>query len=293
LTIPHQNFAVSQRLAYNKGFFVWDMLARTIGRNRFRTVMRTTLARHAFEDLSWEELKRAISVNAGREFNWFFAQWFERAGAPDWFLTWKLRDNRVVGVVKQSPPYYRARVDVRLVGIDGQWRDESILINGAETRLDFVVTFQVRSLVLDPHYQYLHWTAEYRALAKALLPLTHAQFEPAEEVSELDQHLAHAIRQIPVPDVYGAHFLFEYQWGLNAFVVGDWAKVKSHYEAALASPTRIHAMLPDIYFQLAYAAKQLNDETMQRWAAESAISADAAAGINTGVSKAARTLLPP
>ena len=80
---------LGQRLAYNKGLLVWDMLSRQIGRRKCAFVMKGIASRYAFQDLGWDELKRAIESGSGMDLKWLFEQWFERASAPDWSLDWK------------------------------------------------------------------------------------------------------------------------------------------------------------------------------------------------------------
>lgn len=289
------NIGVSQRLAYNKGFFVWDMLSRTVGREKFRAVMKNIAIRYAFENISWDEFKHAIESGAGMDLKWFFEQWFERTGAPDWLLTWKQEGDRVRGIISQSTPYYRASVEMQIVSEDGQRLAQTVEIRGPRTPFDWPVKFRAQSVLLDPHFLVLHWTPEYRALAAALVPLTRIQINPemyrADKAEEVDKILREALDRVPLPDLYGVRFMLEYGWGLMFFYQGRWKEVKQHYEAALASSTRAD-MLPEVYLQLALAAKELRDEVTLRRAAESAISADKAIGVKTGVADAARALLP-
>jgi Peptidase family M1 domain len=292
LAATPSNFGVSQRLAYNKGFFMWDMLARAIGREKFRTVMNNITTRYAFQEVTWDELKRAIENGAGMDLKWFFEQWFERTGAPDLRLTWEQDGDRVRGVISQPSPYYRASVEMRIIGDDGRRQAHAVEIRGPRTAFDWPVRFPVQSVLLDPHFLVLRWTPEYRTLATALVPLTLIQVNPdLSQADKIEKELSEAIGRAPSPDLHGVRFMLEYGWGLLFFYQGRWKEVKLHYEAALASPTRVEGMLPEVYLQLAQAAKELHDDATLRWAAESAISADITTGINTGVRDAARALL--
>ena len=149
-------------VAYNKGFFVWDMLSREIGRRKFQRILRNVTRRYAFQRLTIKELWRAIEANAGRDLSWFYKQWFERTGAPDFHLMWKQEGTVVHGTITQMAPYYRATLEVEFAGDDDQRFSRSVRVNGPQTRFALTAKFRVGSVTLDPHYLVLHWTPEYR-----------------------------------------------------------------------------------------------------------------------------------
>lgn len=149
-------------VAYNKGFFVWDMLSREIGRKKFQHILRNITRRYAFQRLTIKELWRAIEANAGRDLSWFYKQWFERMGAPDFHLTWKQEGAVVHGTITQMAPDYRATLEVEFAGDDEQRFSRSVSVNGPQTRFALTAGFRVASLTLDPHYLVLRWTPEYR-----------------------------------------------------------------------------------------------------------------------------------
>lgn len=153
-------------LAYTKGFLVWDMLSREIGRAKFQRVMHDITRRYAFREITWGELLRAIEVGAGRNLGWFYEQWFERTGAPDFKLTWRQVGRKLLGSVTQTSPSYRAALEVEAKNGQGQRLVRKVRVRGAETSFSFPVKFRVGSVTLDPHYLVLRWTPEYRNAAR-------------------------------------------------------------------------------------------------------------------------------
>jgi hypothetical protein len=149
-------------VAYNKGFFVWDMLSREIGRRKFQHILRNITRRYAFQRVTIKELWRAIEAGAGRDLSWFYKQWFERTGAPDFQLTWKQEPAVVHGTITQMAPYYRATLEVEFAGDDGQRFSRSVRVDGPQTTFALPARFRVRSVTLDPHYLVLRWAPEYR-----------------------------------------------------------------------------------------------------------------------------------
>jgi peptidase M1-like protein len=157
----------AHNIGYNKGFLVWGMLSREIGREKFQRILRQITRRHAFQHVTIRELWRAIERGAGRNLHWFFQQWFERRGAPEYQLTWKQEGHRVSGSITQAAPYYRATMEVEVEGTEGQRSIHKIKVSGARTEFVLPVKFRVHSTTLDPHYLVLRWTPEYHTAAEA------------------------------------------------------------------------------------------------------------------------------
>jgi Peptidase family M1 domain len=156
-----------RNVAYNKGFLVWDMLSREIGRTKFQQVLRGITSRYAFRQLTLREFWRAIEAGAGRDLSWFYEQWFERTGAPDFQITWKQEGRTVDGAITQAAPYYRATLEIEIQGDQDQRLVYTVRVRGARTEFRLPVRFRVQSVTLDPHYLVLRWTPEYHAAADA------------------------------------------------------------------------------------------------------------------------------
>lgn len=158
----------AQNIAYNKGFLIWDMLARELGRERFRRVLHSITRRYALRELTWDEFWRAIEAGAGaRDLSWFYEQWFERKGAPEWQLEWKQEGPGVSGAITQAAPFYRATLEVGVRGSEGQYSLHTVKVSGARTEFSLPVKFRAQSVSLDPRYLVLRWTPEYRKAAEA------------------------------------------------------------------------------------------------------------------------------
>ncbi|HKO45554.1 MAG TPA: hypothetical protein VJU84_19925 [Pyrinomonadaceae bacterium] len=154
-------------IGYNKGFLVWNMLSLEIGRAKFQRILRDLTSRYAFQHVTLKEFWREIEIRSDRNLGWFFTQWFKRKGAPEFQLDWKQKGRKVVGSVTQVAPYYRATMEVAVEGTGKRRSVHKITVNGARTDFVLPVKFSARSVMLDPHYNVLRWTPEYRAAAEA------------------------------------------------------------------------------------------------------------------------------
>ena len=158
-SLEHRN------LAYNKGSLIFDMLSREIGRDKFQRILHEITRRHRFQSITWHEFVNTIAADSSRNLDWFFDQWFGRTGAPDFRLSWSQEGDTLRGVITQPAPFYRAHLKVEMRDHGDQRLVRVVEISGA--RADFVVraSFRVQSAVLDPDFEVLRWTPEYRAAA--------------------------------------------------------------------------------------------------------------------------------
>ena len=170
-SLEHRN------LAYNKGFLVFDMLSREIGRERFQRILHGITRRYAFREVTWSEFLRAVESGAGRNLRWFYEQWFERAGAPEFQLTWRQGGERLRGVITQTSPYYQATLEVEAKNNKGQRLVRAVKVHGAQTTFSLPANFRAETVTLDPHYLVLRWTSEYRKAASVAAP-------PGQKVSQ-------------------------------------------------------------------------------------------------------------
>jgi tetratricopeptide (TPR) repeat protein len=284
----------SLHLAWSKGFLVLDMLAREMGEEHFDAALQNMLRQFAYKSMTWEEFVRCLETGSPRDLKWFFAQWFDRTGAPEWQLTWRQRaDGTVEGDISQSTPYYLANPVLYVRGKHGEVAIEKVAVREQRTRFALPVKFRASAVILDPDFHVLHWTPEYRAEAQAVVPyfLVNSERERGR-LTRAEEMFKKALGNVPALDRYGERFLLEY--GL-ARVLADQHKMpeaKAHLDAALASPTRRADTLPWAYYGQALFAKGIKDELLLRQAVNAAASAEAVAPLPTGAADLARALLP-
>jgi len=157
-----------RNLAYNKGFIVFDMLAREMGRDRFQRMMQGLTNRRSFQTITWNQFRDAVAKESRQNMDWFFTQWLDRAGAPEFHLAWKQDADTVRGTITQPEPYYRATLKVEARGVAGEIAHYSVQLDGGSRTFAFPVGFHVRQVELDPGYEVLRWTPQFHALADSM-----------------------------------------------------------------------------------------------------------------------------
>lgn len=149
------------RLANTKGFILLDMLSRRIGRQRFAAILRKFIGGKTNQLTSWKELRQAIEAGAGQNIGWFFDQWFEAVGAPDYQLSWKKAGEFLRVEITQPAPYFRAALEVEIVGSGRRLLKRVEVVNG-RSEYNWKIPFTVEAVTLDPEYKVLRWLPEFQ-----------------------------------------------------------------------------------------------------------------------------------
>ena len=282
---PHS--ALMHQLANSKGLLALDHLARVVGRDVFRAALHDVTQRYAFRAMPWRALRERVEAHAGRDLGTVFAQWFERAGAPDLALTWTHGQGEIV---QHGTPYALA-IDVAVIGAHDR-HIQTVTLTGERTTFAIATPFD--RLELDPHYTVLHWTPEYRAEAEAFADCTRAY----EKRAEGDLPAAAALFQTaldrappPAADRYGVRFLIELGFGRLLQRQGDRVAARAHLLAAVAAPSPAPEHLPRAYLYLAELAADDHDRDAVQRFARAATDAEAAGGHPIGIAAAVAQLI--
>jgi hypothetical protein len=285
-----------QRMMYVKGMLVWDMLSREVGRDRFRHAMRRLTTEHRFASISWPLFWDSFARYAGRDLETFHDQWFARAGAPDWRVTWSDRGHSrgVEVTVTQRGTPFDVTADMLLIGAKGERYVRPVHLEGERTDLVFRPPFEVRDVVLDPEEHVLHWTDEYRTIASVMVPVTQAlRQQLLGRGVDVRPAVTEAFSRVPAADHFGLKFMLHYRLAEALMQRGaPDADVGREFGLALENATRCTDRLPWVYFHLARFARTDGDSVRLRWAVSSAVAADGLAGGHTGVAPLALGLLP-
>lgn len=290
--LPVADGFLSRRLANTKGMLVWDMLSRTVGRKQFSRILQDITRRWALQRVTWGEFLKAIEGGAGQDLKWFYRQWLERKGVPDYQLDWKQDGGIVRGAIKQPAPYYRATIEIEATGSDGRRLARMVEVSGPRTEFTWRVSFAVKTVTLDPHFLTLRWTPEYRAEAIAMIQYTRGDLRLMQgQLDEAYKEFNAGLDHVPVPDSHGLRFMLEYGLAQSLIDRKKMDEAMPHIRAALASPVRRADILPWVYLQMATVARRLNDEVTLRWAINAVVTAENAAGARAGAAEQARSLL--
>jgi len=111
------------RHSYPKGARVLHMLRFVLGEERFWRAIRHYTREHAFGTVETADLRIAIEESTGQGLNWFFREWLEHGGHPEYEVSyrWDEAEKMLRVEVKQTQevdeltPLFRMPVEIELV----------------------------------------------------------------------------------------------------------------------------------------------------------------------------------
>ncbi len=110
---------VYDAISYQKGARVLHMLRKLIGDDAFFTSLRNYIRKYQFSAVEFHQLRLEFEAVIGEDLNWFFDQWFQKAGKPslDISTQWSEENHELKIILKQTQnlknnPVYRLPMDV-------------------------------------------------------------------------------------------------------------------------------------------------------------------------------------
>ncbi len=149
-----------------KGAAVLHMLRSIVGDDNFFKVMKTVQERYAGKSINTSDFQKVAEEVSGQSLNYFFLQWIESSGAPEFKMEWTMfrvgaKGFRVNGKISQDLDTFRMPAVLR---IDTEGNPEEKKVEIAGTSTDFAVeTFgKPKNVVLDPKGQMLRYDNDMR-----------------------------------------------------------------------------------------------------------------------------------
>jgi tetratricopeptide (TPR) repeat protein len=212
-----------------KGAAVLQMLRNVLGNDSFMKVLREYPTRFAWKSANTDDFHKICEEAYGQSLNWFFQQWVESSGAPEFkleytvFRTQKKPGFRVMGKVSQDLDLFRMPVTVR-VETEGNPEEQTIEVVG--TSSEFVVeTFgKPKNVVLDPKGQVLRFSNDAR-VAVAI-----RKGEQFVEVADFGSALKEYQKAL---DVARNSSLANFRIGQVHFLEGNWSPAANEFREAL------------------------------------------------------------
>jgi len=218
-----------------KGAAILHMLRGVIGEDNFSKVLKTLPERYAWKSVNTDDFRKLAEEVSGQNLNYFFIQWVESSGAPEFTLSYTImrcgsscqgqdkKGFRVVGKISQDLDTFRMPVTLR-VDTEGNPEEKTIEVTGTST--EFVVeTFgKPKSVTLDAKGRTLRYDNTMR-VAVAI-----KRGEQFAEISELQDALKEYQKAL---DVSPNSSLAHYRMAELFFIQGNYQTAANDFKSAL------------------------------------------------------------
>jgi len=145
---------VFQSMANDKGGMVYHMLRWVMGEQKFDKSMRTLFQTYAGKPVGLKDLKKVAEEIQGEQMTWFFSQWLDSTGAPEFknkYTVFRVAKGfRVVGQVQQDLDLFRMPVQLK-IDTDGKTEDKTIDVVGTDSSYTIETFGKPRRITLDPN----------------------------------------------------------------------------------------------------------------------------------------------
>jgi tetratricopeptide (TPR) repeat protein len=234
-----------QSLVTDKGAMILHMLRSVLGDQKYDATMRTFAGKYAGQAATLEEFRDLAEQNYGDKLTWFFSQWLDSTGAPEFktkYSVYRLGDNkgfRVVGEVSQDLDLFRMPVTLR-IDTDGKTEEKQIEVVGTNSPFSVETFGRPRHIEIDPDHRVLTNSPDIKLRAaiqrgQALVSQGDLSGALTEFNKALDVNRNSSLAQYRIADVF--FYQHNYQASANAYrdsLNGDgepkWTEVWSHVQ---------------------------------------------------------------
>jgi len=172
-----------QSLVTDKGAMILHMLRWVLGEDKYNKTMRDFAGQFAGKPASMDDFKAIAEKNYGDQLTWFFSQWLDSTGAPEFKLKYttyrlggaaaqqakeeKVAGFRVTGEISQDLDLFRMPVDLR-IDTDGKTENKRIEVVGTTSPFSIETFGRPRRIAVDPDHHVLTNSSDVKLRASIL-----------------------------------------------------------------------------------------------------------------------------
>jgi aminopeptidase N len=131
------------------------MLRNVVGDENFKKGLKAFLDNYSWKSVSSEDFRKTMEQASNQELRYFFIQWLESSGSPEFKLDYTVfrtqKGFRVVGKINQDLDTFRMPVDLR-IETEGNPEDKKIEVTGTSSEFSVDTFGKPKKLTLDPNH---------------------------------------------------------------------------------------------------------------------------------------------
>jgi tetratricopeptide (TPR) repeat protein len=214
-------------VVFNKGALVFNMMRQLIGEEKFDKMLSDYYAKNEGRNVTLDEFETLATKTAGRNLRFFFGQWVESTGVPEFRSDYRMlrtKDGfRVPGTVKQDLDTFEMPVDIVLRTEAGPER-QTLLMKGPSADFDIQTKSKPIDVVVDPDAKIMRSSEELRQGVIVRRGIEHFR---EQEYIEAEQQFQAAIK------LYRGNSWAWYNLGLVYMTQRNWNKALDAFDQAL------------------------------------------------------------
>jgi len=152
-------------LTASKGAAVLHMLRYVIGDQAFFATLKEFATRYAWKSASTEDFKTVAQDVSKQDLGYFFIQWIESSGAPEFKLEYTIfrtqKGFRVMGKVSQDLDTFRMPVDLK-IETEGNPEEKRVEVVGTSSEFSVDTFGKPKNVIIDPDRRVLRFNNQIR-----------------------------------------------------------------------------------------------------------------------------------
>ena len=226
---------------FHKGALVFNMLRQLMGSEPFDQMLRTYYTQYAGRNITLEEFESMASTAAGRDLRFFFGQWIDSTGVPEFRTEYRVLRTRegfrVPGTIRQDLDTFEMPVEILLRTEAGSER-LTLMMQGTSVDFDLQSKTMPLEVIVDPDVKIVRSSEELRQAVIVRRGIEHLR---QEEYVEAEQQFQAAIKLSRSNSWawynLGLLYMTQRNWnraldafdqGLNGVLRPDWIEVWSY-----------------------------------------------------------------
>jgi aminopeptidase N len=220
--------AAYQSIVFYKGAMVYRMLRETLGKQQFAQLLHKFLEQYRNKSASIDDFERLTSQVAGKNMRYFFAQWVEGTGVPEFSVDYQIIRTRAGkfrtrGTVRQNFENLHMPVELTLHS-EGDSQTKILYLDGRSEDFDFESNGQPISAEVDPNDKILRMSDDLKI---SIVARRGIELFKDGQYAEAQQQLESALKL----DRNNAWVY--YNLGLVYFEQKNWQLALDNFQAAL------------------------------------------------------------
>jgi hypothetical protein len=152
-------------LSADKGAVVMQMLRSTMGDQKFFAAVKNFMQQFAWKSVTTEDFRKTAEAAMGEELRYFFIQWVESNGAPEFKLEYTIfrtqKGFRVQGKISQDLDTFRMPVDLH-IETEGNPEDKRVEVLGTSSEFSVDTFGKPKKVTIDPNNKVLRMSPQMR-----------------------------------------------------------------------------------------------------------------------------------
>jgi hypothetical protein len=152
-------------LTGSKGAAVMSMLRFAVGDEAFFKILKKLAQDNVWKSISTDDFKKIVEEVSGKDLGYFFIQWAESSGAPEFRLEYTIfrtvKGFRVMGKISQDLDTFRMPVDLR-IETEGNPEEQRVEVVGTASEFSVDTFGKPKKVIIDPGNKVLRYSPQIR-----------------------------------------------------------------------------------------------------------------------------------